>query len=118
MSIPWNHTVSIHRDVPVRGAMGSTSSWALVYTPTAPNAFADMTVQGTTHDAGGERGATNRRWFLSPAFRPTMGDVLVISAGPEAPARVRVRTVTAAARPGGTTHHYEVMTEQYDGAAP
>jgi hypothetical protein len=116
--IPWNHTASIYRDVPVRGAMGSTSSWTLVHTPTAPNAFADMTVQGTTHDAGGERAATNRRWFLSTAFRPMMGDVLVITAGPESPTRVRVLApVVAAATPRGL-HHYEVATEAYDGAEP
>jgi hypothetical protein len=115
MTALWNHAARIYRDVPVRGPMGSSSTWTLVHTPAGRNARGDISTQGTTHDAGGERAATNRRWFLTPTFRPMMGDVLDIIGGPEAPTRVRVLTVVAAEAMSGM-HHYEVITEQYTGA--
>jgi hypothetical protein len=110
--IRWNHTATVMRPVFVRGAYGTASTLQPVAAPGRPNARPDMTTQGTTHEAGGERQATNRRWFLRPDVRPTMGDVLEITTGPESPARMRVLSVVAAAV-GARVRHYEVTTEQY-----
>jgi hypothetical protein len=110
--IRWNHTATLLRPIRSRGSFGSSFVLQAVNTPARKNARPELMVQGTTHEAGGERAATNRRWFLRPDVRPMMGDVLDIIAGPEAPLRVRVRTVVAAAG-GARVHHYEVVTEQY-----
>jgi hypothetical protein len=115
--IRWNHTATIMRPTLARGAFGTAPTLSPLPGPARKNARPDMLVQGTTHEAGGERQATNRRWFLRPDTRPLPGDVLNITTGPESPLRVRVLSVVAGAG-GARVRHYEVTTEQYTQAVP
>src|SRR5690606_37151907 len=114
----WNHTARPYRAATVRDGFGElVESWLPVGAePTGPNARPDAAWSGRRADwGGGEEQAPVRRWSLDASAGDVQGrDILDVTAGPEAPVRLRVLSVARPAA-GIRAHHLEVMAEIWEG---
>lgn len=116
----WNHTVHVHRRLPAdeaRGLLGSTDKTAYPVgdEPTEFNARPDQSWGGTLQDYGaGEQQGAMRRWFVDKDLEVLERDVLLVTAGDEAGARLSVESVMKAAD-RTTLHHIEVNVKVWQG---
>lgn len=112
----FDHKVQVHRATVTRDAYGDTlESWEAGAVPTTNNARPDQNWSGTLQDQGaGEEQAGKRRWYLAKSLDVAERDVLVVTSGPEAPAQLRVLSVTKPTAPR-VVHHLEVNVETFTG---
>lgn len=115
----FDHRVRVWRDTPTRDAYNDVvQSLALLSTPASNNARPDQGWAGTLQDTGaGEQQGTKRRWYLDKSVDVAERDVLEVTAGPEAPATLRVVSVTKPTAPR-VVHHLEVNVEAWGGTLP
>lgn len=114
--IMWNHTVRVHKDVEGTDDFGTTQNWVAGDEPTGHNARPDQNWSGDQQNAGGEMQGAKRRWFLKKTLDVAERDVIEVTAGPEAPALLRVVSVFPAG--GRITHHLEANVETFTGTLP
>ena len=111
--IRWNHTVEVWRDTPTEDEYGSTTELVRQNEPTRHNARPDQAWAGDLQRHGGDRQSSNRVWYLERSMDVQQGDVLSITAGPEAGAMWRVLTVTQPTDGTGRVHHLEANCETH-----
>lgn len=113
----FDHKVRVHRATTARDAYGDTvETWVAGDEPRVNNARPDQNWSGTLQDRGaGEEQAAKRRWYLAKTLDVAERDVLVVSSGPEAPAQLRVVSVTKPTAPTAV-HHLEVNVETFTGS--
>ena len=118
MRLLWNHTARLYRATALRDGFGdAVEAWLPVGSaPTGPNARPDAAWSGRLADQGaGEEQAAARRWYLDASVGDVQErDVLDVTAGPEAPVRLRVLSVARPAA-GIRAHHLEVLAEIWEG---
>lgn len=112
-----HHKAQVWRPTESQGADGEVvDTFALVTDPTSNNAE-PWVMDRVLRDAGpGEQLVGNRHWVLRRDASPQKFDVLRITAGNMAPSRYRVLDVFPAGN--GTLHHYEALTEPWEGLLP
>lgn len=110
--IDWNHTVRVYRETP--GA-GGAYSWQPQAAPAKANARPDYSWGGGQLGVGDIDG-TRRMWFLTADTDVREGDVLSVTAGPEAPATWRALNPPNKPARSAVAHHVEVLTERFSGS--
>lgn len=116
----FDHRVRVWRDTPTRDAYGDTVEGfaAVTAEPSSNNARPDQAWSGTLQDTGaGEQQGAKRRWYLAASLDVAERDVLQVTSGPEAPATLRVVSVTKPTAPQ-IVHHLEVNVEAWEGELP
>lgn len=111
--IAFNHKVRVFKETEGTDAYGSTSVLQGGAEPTTNNAWPDQRWSGDQQRAGGEMQGAKRRWFLRKDVDVAERDVLQVVSGAEAPANLRVVSVTKVG--GAQIHHLEVNVETYTG---
>lgn len=114
----WNHTVRIYREAdPDEWGHTSGDAEPVGAAPTKHNARPDQNWSGSLQDAGaGEQQAGKRRWFLSRGLGDVRErDVLSVTDGPEAGAKLRVVSAVPVTTLRGV-HHIELNVETFTGA--
>lgn len=110
-----NHHVLVERAVETVNAFaGRDVEWVALSEPAGLNARPSQAWGGNLHDPGaGEVQTALRTWYLVPEFVVAERDLLRVESGPEAPARLRVVSVTPCTDPANV-HHIEVNVEPYN----
>ena len=118
MRLLWTHTARLYRATALRDGFGEpVEAWLPAGPePAGPNARPDAIWSGRLADQGaGEEQAAARRWYLDASVGDVQErDVLDVTAGPDAPARLRVLAVARPAA-GIRAHHLEVLAEVWEG---
>lgn len=114
-----DHRLVVYRASAYRDALQDVVEvWQALPAPAGLNARPNQAWSGSLQDRGpGEQQGTMRQWFLLPGFDVAERDVLKVEGGPEAPALLRVESVTRPTNPH-SVHHIEVNVTVWAGTLP
>lgn len=114
--IAFTDKIRVHRAANTDDAYGTSETWGVVSAPVSKSARPDQAWSGDQQKAGGEMQGAKRRWFVRKDVDVAERDVIEVVGGPNAPAKLRVVSLTVVTGRTAAVHHKEVNVETFTGS--